>query len=170
MVEQHAQLAHLHEKRPLDDSKIRKFFETLLPGAHEAIRGMMIGKVGLALSGGGFRASFYHLGVLACLAERDVLRDVEVVSCVSGGSIVGACYWFKLRQRFLKSPPQSRDDYIKLVCELIAHFKDAVETDPRREVQPSKARVLWNFARGAQGVLDPEKMACALEEAFYRPL
>jgi hypothetical protein len=109
MVEQHAQLAHLHADRPLDVPEIRKFFETLLPGAREAIRGMMIGKVGLALSGGGFRASFYHLGVLACLAERDVLRDVEVLSCVSGGSIVGACYWLKLRRRFLKSPPQSLD-------------------------------------------------------------
>ena len=29
----------------------------------------------------------------ATLAERDVLRDVEVLSCVSGGSIAGACYW-----------------------------------------------------------------------------
>jgi hypothetical protein len=50
MVEQHAQLAHLHEDRPLDVPVIRKFFETLLPGAGEAIRGMMIGKVGRAQS------------------------------------------------------------------------------------------------------------------------
>jgi tetratricopeptide (TPR) repeat protein len=34
------------------------------------------GKVGLALSGGGFRASLYHIGVLASLAERDMLRHV----------------------------------------------------------------------------------------------
>src|SRR5262249_27305510 len=156
-----------HEERPLEVPEIRKFFEVLLPGAHEAVRGMMIGKVGLALSGGGFRASFYHLGVLARLAERDVLRDLEVLSCVSGRSIVGACYWLKLRDRFLNSPPKSRDDYIELVCELIAHFKDAVEeTNPRREVQPSKAEILWNFARGARGVLDPEKMARALEDGF----
>ncbi|MFY9941517.1 MAG: tetratricopeptide repeat-containing protein, partial [Desulfobacterales bacterium] len=38
------------------------------------------GKVGLALSGGGFRASLFHLGVLARLAEMDVLRSVEVLS------------------------------------------------------------------------------------------
>ena len=61
----------------------------------------MVGKVGLALSGGGFRASFYHLGVLAQLAELDVLRHVEVLSCVSGGSIVGACYWLALRNRLM---------------------------------------------------------------------
>jgi predicted acylesterase/phospholipase RssA len=170
MVEQHAQLAHLHEDRPLDEPKIQEFFETLLPGAREAIRGMIIGKVGLALSGGGFRASFYHLGVLACLAERDILRDVEVLSCVSGGSIVGACYWLKLRQKFRTSPPRTRDDYVQLVRELIAQFKEAVETDPRRAIQPSRVSSVWSLARGARGVLDPEEMARALEKAFYRPL
>jgi hypothetical protein len=52
MAEQHALLAYLHEPRPLQVDKIRTFFETLLPGAVDAIRGLMIGKVGLALSGG----------------------------------------------------------------------------------------------------------------------
>jgi predicted acylesterase/phospholipase RssA len=174
-AEQLAQLAHIHAARlgvsdPLTIAPISTFFETLLPGAPGAIRSVMIGKVGLALSGGGFRASFYHLGVLACLAERDVLRDVEVLSCVSGGSIVGACYWLKLRQKFKQSPPQSRNDYIQLVCELISHFQEAVETDPRRAVQPWRMTALLNFARGAQGVLDPEEMAQALEKAFYGPL
>src|SRR5262245_2853516 len=90
------------EKQPLDELEIQKFFNALLPGAVDAARSVMIGKVGLALSGGGFRASFYHLGVLARLAELDVLRHVEVLSCVSGGSIVGACYWLALRNRLLK--------------------------------------------------------------------
>ncbi len=54
-------------------------------GAEALLRRAYVGKVGLALSGGGFRASLYHIGVLAALAERDVLRGVEVLSCVSGG-------------------------------------------------------------------------------------
>ena len=70
MAEQLAQLAHLQESRPLDRADIHKFFETLLPSAAGAIRAVMIGKVGLALSGGGFRASYYHLGVLACRGAR----------------------------------------------------------------------------------------------------
>jgi predicted patatin/cPLA2 family phospholipase len=86
-------LAHLHEEQPLDHQEIRAFFEELLPGAADAARSAIVGRVGLALSGGGFRASFYHLGVLARLAELDTLRHIEVLSCVSGGSIVGACYW-----------------------------------------------------------------------------
>jgi hypothetical protein len=95
---------------------------TLLPGAEEAINGLIVGKVGLALSGGGFRAAYDHLGVLACLAERDVLHDLDVLSCVSGGSIVGACYWLKLRERMLRAEPLKDQDYIKLVEELILHF------------------------------------------------
>ncbi|MCP5188758.1 MAG: hypothetical protein H6991_13405, partial [Pseudomonadales bacterium] len=36
------------------------------------------GKLGLALSGGGFRAALFHIGVLARLAECDLLRHVAV--------------------------------------------------------------------------------------------
>jgi predicted acylesterase/phospholipase RssA len=170
MAEQLAQLAHLHEERPLEVENIKTFFATLLPGAEDAISALIIGKVGLALSGGGFRASYYHLGVLACLAERDVLRDVEVLSCVSGGSIVGACYWLKLRERMLRPEPLRREDYIKLVDELIAHFHKTVHGNIRAEVQPYIVAIAWRLLRGQKGVLDPEAAAVALEEKFYQPL
>jgi len=49
-----------------------------------------MGKIGLALSGGGFRATVFHLGVLARLAEQRCLEDVELVSTVSGGSLAAA--------------------------------------------------------------------------------
>ena len=55
-------------------------------------------KLGLALAGGGFRASIFHLGVLRRLAELDLLRRVEVISTVSGGSIVGALYVLLLKR------------------------------------------------------------------------
>jgi NTE family protein len=45
-------------------------------------------KIGLALSGGGFRAAGFHLGVLARLAEEKRLEDVTFLSTVSGGSLV----------------------------------------------------------------------------------
>jgi len=75
------------------------------------------GKVGLALSGGGFRASLFHLGVLARLAEADVLRFVETLSTVSGGSIVGAHYYLEV-QRLLERHPDrtiTREHYIRIV-------------------------------------------------------
>ncbi|HEV7921025.1 MAG TPA: tetratricopeptide repeat-containing protein, partial [Thermoanaerobaculia bacterium] len=65
----------------------------------QAISSLLLGKVGVALSGGGFRASLFHIGVLARLAELDVLRHVEVLSCVSGGSIIGAFYYLALKNR-----------------------------------------------------------------------
>lgn len=44
----------------------------------------------LCLSGGGFRASLYHLGALRRLNELGVLSDVDTISAVSGGSILAA--------------------------------------------------------------------------------
>jgi predicted acylesterase/phospholipase RssA len=48
--------------------------------------------IGLALSGGGFRAAAFHLGVLRRLRELGVLGQIRVMSTVSGGSIVGALW------------------------------------------------------------------------------
>ncbi len=43
--------------------------------------------IALALSGGGYRATVFHLGVMARLADQDVLEQVSVLSTVSGGSL-----------------------------------------------------------------------------------
>jgi NTE family protein len=43
--------------------------------------------IALALSGGGFRATVFHLGVLARLAEEDRLGEVSFLSTVSGGTL-----------------------------------------------------------------------------------
>ena len=49
--------------------------------------------IGLALSGGGFRATVFHLGVLARLAREKRLEEVTFLSTVSGGSLcVGLVY------------------------------------------------------------------------------
>jgi predicted acylesterase/phospholipase RssA len=170
-AQQIATLAHLQEPRPLEKPAIREFFDTLLPGASAAVQSAFIGKVGLALSGGGFRASFYHLGVLARLAELDVLRHVDVLSCVSGGSIVGTCYWLALRRRLLDTPQLQRDSYMQLVSDLIVAFQRAVAADLRLGIQPSVTDVaLRMIFRGEKGALDPEAIADILERDFYRPL
>ncbi|QDS94446.1 Patatin-like phospholipase [Roseimaritima multifibrata] len=44
-------------------------------------------KIALAFSGGGVRATVFHLGVLARLARQDLLGNVKIVSSVSGGSL-----------------------------------------------------------------------------------
>lgn len=121
----------------------------------EAItRTAFAGKVGLALSGGGFRASLYHLGVLAQLAEVDMLRNVEVLSCVSGGAIVGAYYYLKVRHLLQEKLDTeiTREDYIRIVHEMIDEFHAGVQKNIRTRVaiNPLKNfRMFWsqNYSR-----------------------
>ena len=47
-------------------------------------------RVGLALCGGGFRATAFHLGVFRKLESMGILWKLDLLSCVSGGSIAGA--------------------------------------------------------------------------------
>jgi predicted acylesterase/phospholipase RssA len=47
-------------------------------------------KIGLALSGGGFRASLYHLGLVRFLRDAGILPQVTHITSVSGGSIMAA--------------------------------------------------------------------------------
>ncbi|GAA2493846.1 patatin-like phospholipase family protein [Winogradskya humida] len=49
-------------------------------------------RVGLAFSGGGFRATAFGLGALRALHDRGVLADVRVVSGISGGSLLTAMW------------------------------------------------------------------------------
>jgi NTE family protein len=49
-------------------------------------------RIGLSLSGGGYRAAAFHLGTLSKLNELNILDKVDVISTISGGSIAGAFY------------------------------------------------------------------------------
>jgi NTE family protein len=49
-------------------------------------------RLGLSLSGGGYRATAFHLGTLNKLQEMNILPQVDVISTISGGSITGAYY------------------------------------------------------------------------------
>jgi NTE family protein len=56
--------------------------------------------IGLCLSGGGFRAMIYHVGVLVRLNETGLLSQIKEVASVSGGSITAgklAQAWKDLR-------------------------------------------------------------------------
>ena len=50
--------------------------------------------IGLALSGGGSRAIAYHLGCLRALNDRSILDRINVISAVSGGSVIAALYGY----------------------------------------------------------------------------
>lgn len=75
-------------------------------------------KLTLALSGGGFRASVFHLGVLARLAKENRLEDIVLLSTVSGGSLItGMIYasngftWPGSKDFLLKVVPKAFDAF-----------------------------------------------------------
>jgi predicted acylesterase/phospholipase RssA len=125
---------------------------------------------GIALSGGGFRASFFHLGVLARLAEIDALRSMEILSTVSGGSILGGALYLKLK-RLLESKEDGeirRQDYLQCLRELERDFLEGVQTNVRMRALaslPANARmaVSLDYSRS-------DRLAELYDRTFYRPL
>lgn len=116
----------------------------------KGLRGIFLGKIGLALSGGGFRASLFHIGVLARLAELDMLRHVEVLSCVSGGSIVGAHYYLEIRHllQTKEDADITREDYLKIVQKVQDDFLAGVQ-------QNIRMRVLADFTANLRMIFAP---------------
>jgi predicted acylesterase/phospholipase RssA len=47
-------------------------------------------RIGLALSGGGFRATLFHLGMIRFLRKANILPAVTHITSVSGGSVLAA--------------------------------------------------------------------------------
>ncbi len=129
------------------------------------------GKLGLALSGGGFRAALFHVGVLAQLADQDLLRHVAVISTVSGGSIIGAFYYLKLKQLLEgKRGDQLKPDAVGfrlLVRELEQEFLQAQQNNLR----------LITFADGRENarmlndkISSTMRLANLFNEYFYTPI
>lgn len=56
--------------------------------------------IGLALSGGGSRAIAFHLGCLRALKDLEILDRVNVLSTISGGSVIGAYYAYTPTKSF----------------------------------------------------------------------
>ena len=85
--------------------------------------------VGLCLSGGGYRAMIFHVGVLWRLYQAGVLRSVSRISSVSGGSITAGLLALKWTQ--LSFDPARLDaDFVRLVVEpLRALASETIDAD-----------------------------------------
>jgi len=126
-------------------------------------------RLGLGLSGGGFRASFYHVGVLAKMAELGILKHVESISTVSGGSIVGAAYYLLLRDLLeRKADSQITDqDYVDLVQRLEIHFLDAIQQNLRMR---TFANPLKNIRMSMPNYSRSDHIGEMYEKYIYKPL
>lgn len=120
-------------------------------------------KLGLALAGGGFRASLFHLGVLRRMAELDLLRYVEVLSTVSGGSIIGALYVLLLKCRLEDTnrkglSPESlhvpQSEYLEIVKELQTVLTTGIQKNLRTRLLMNPWRLLkvmlWPVSLGQE--------------------
>jgi predicted acylesterase/phospholipase RssA len=140
--------------------------------AEAACASAFTGSIGLALSGGGFRAALYHIGVLAKLAEMDLLRRVEALSCVSGGSIIGAHYYLEVRNLLRKKPDEeiTKADYIEIVNRVEQDFLAGVQTNIRTRVMANpwtnlKMIFSSNYSRTRRvGELYEEKIFSRVED------
>ncbi len=127
-------------------------------------------KIGLCLSGGGFRAALYHIGTLAALAEAGVLHRVEVLSTVSGGSIIGAYYYLKVKELYEtpRAAPPGPQDCLELVQDIERDFLSAVQKNLRM-------RLLLHPLKTAKMMLEEDytrsdRVAELLDKFFFQPI
>ncbi|MEJ2885224.1 patatin-like phospholipase family protein [Actinomycetospora aeridis] len=108
-------------------------------------------RIGLALSGGGFRATAFGLGALRGLHDLDLLRHVDVVSGVSGGSLLAAMWAYG---------PTSFDEFDDTVVELLRSGLQ-IET-ARRAASPRRLIRRHNRTRRPGGLTDvlADTIAC----------
>ena len=172
-VRQFAQLARICARRDgilpanLETSAAWGALKALLKDNGEEAASFLRGKIGLALSGGGFRASLFHIGLLAKLAEFDVLRHVEVLSCVSGGSILGAYYYLELRKMLQEHTDAeiTRQHYVELVQSIYRNFLAGVQRNIRLRMLfgwPSNAKIF-----SAKGSSSSDRLADLYEQELY---
>jgi NTE family protein len=109
---------------------------------------------GLALSGGGYRASLFHLGVTRRLHELGVLQETTRLSSVSGGSILAG----HLAHRML-ARGDTRLAFDDWENEVSAPFRRAVRKDIRTGLLVR--HLAWNW-------IWPAPRAAGLERALRK--
>ena len=97
-------------------------------------------KIGLALSGGGLRATVFHLGVLSRLAAEDHLNAITHLSTVSGGSLCAGLVYSANHYRW-PTPSQMHDVVIPHIAHLIT------ETDLQGVYLRRLMRAPWTVFR-----------------------
>ncbi len=90
--------------------------------------------IGLALSGSGLRASLFHVGLLAHLAELDLLRRVDVISATGGGALVGALYHLHLKRLLDAEGDIESGRLLQLVAALEQDVLRAAQSDLRNQL------------------------------------
>jgi len=120
-----------------------------MPDALKAQERTRTAEIGLALSGGGFRAVLFHVGALWRLAELGILAKLDRISSVSGGSIVAG----RLAQVWNDFAANSTvERYVHLVANPLDHF----------------CTTMVDAVAISRGALSPTRSAADVLEQIYR--
>lgn len=109
-------------------------------------------EIGLALSGGGFRATLFHLGVIRRLRAENLLACVRHITSVSGGSIAAAHLW-----KYWQAYNSTIEEFEGVSKQLL----DVTKIDVRGRIQ-RRMPILW-----ATAVL-PRRWRCSPTELLER--
>ena len=92
-------------------------------------------EVGLALSGGGARAIAFHLGCLRALHDLGLLRQLQVISSVSGGSVIAAMYAY------------SKDSFLEFDARVVELLRQGLQGDiVRAALHPNSiGKTVWSL-------------------------
>ena len=115
--------------------------------------------IGLCLSGGGFRATLFHLGAIRRLVELGITArsDFETVASVSGGSLTAAQWAIAIVNA--KAAGQTLDFQADIAGPLHA----MTATDIRSGAMAKKYLLPWNWFRGHVAI---ESMVSRFEALF----
>ena len=96
-----------------------------------------LNNIAISFSGGGYRASAFHLGSLDLLDKVGLRENVTMLSTVCGGSITGGIYdnfgtdsLFVADRRFKKKgKPEHQFDTFKFCCSMVYLFFAVMRCD-----------------------------------------
>ena len=103
-------------------------------------------RIALAFSGGGVRATVFHLGVLARLARQDLLSQVKIISSVSGGSLAAGLV-FASSGYCWPSSAQYLHEVVPQIHDLLT------QTDLQRSYVIRSLMLPWRIASGRASIL-----------------
>lgn len=118
---------------------------------------------GLCLSGGGYRAMLFHTGVLWRLNELGVLRTLDRVSSVSGGSIAAGVLGLRWRELAWGTRPVPGTER---TIQVAANFREKV-VEP---IQRLARHTVDGWAVGGGAVLPGVTIADLVERAYRKHL
>ncbi|MDE0105863.1 MAG: hypothetical protein OXN89_26080 [Bryobacterales bacterium] len=110
-------------------------------------------QVGVGLSGGGLRSATFAFGILQALAKRRALREIDVLSTVSGGGYVGALISRLYSRDAVKGP----DDVARAILPPYEGQNQDEEDQAGKEDSRISRGVVWKWLKANGRYLAPAK-------------